>query len=133
MIEQPVRVATFIKFHYPADKFEATFEALVSGYWGKGINVSSPEGVHKALDSIFPAQEVDEIMKKALTPENKKRVIDITKGAGAFGAPWIVAVNGSGEKRSWFGNDRWDQVLWHLGVPFEGVKILLSGQGKARL
>ena len=112
---------------------EATFEALVSGYWSTGINVSTPEGIHKALDVVFSAQEVDEIMKKALTAENKKRVIDITKGAGAFGAPWIVGINRSGEKRSWFGNDRWDQVFWHLGVPYEGVKIPPPGQGKARL
>ncbi|KAK5111387.1 hypothetical protein LTR85_012161 [Meristemomyces frigidus] len=129
----PVRVATFIKSHYPAEKFEATFEALASGYWSKGINVSTPEGVHQALDGIFPTEEVDDIVQKALTPENKKRVIAITKGADAFGAPWIVGVNGSGEKRTWFGNDRWDQVLWHFGVPFQGLRILLPGQEKARL
>jgi glutathione S-transferase kappa 1 len=131
--EQPVRVATFVKFNYPAEKFEATFEALASGYWGKGINVSTPEGIHKALDVVFSAQEVDEIMKKALTAENKKRVIDVTKGSGAFGAPWIVGVNGSGERRSWFGNDRWDQVFWHLGAPYEGVRILPPGQRQTKL
>lgn len=63
-------------------------------------------------------------MQKALEPGNKKRVIDITKSSSAFGAPWIVAINQHGEKRSWFGNDRWDQVLWHLGLPFERVSIL---------
>jgi glutathione S-transferase kappa 1 len=130
---QPVRVATFVKDNYPAEKFEAAFEALVSSYWGKGINVSTPEGLHQALHGVFSAQEVDEIMQKALKPENKKRVIDITKGSGAFGAPWIVGTNGSGEKRSWFGNDRWNQVFWHLGVPFEGVRILPPGQGTAKL
>ncbi|KAH7073869.1 glutathione S-transferase [Paraphoma chrysanthemicola] len=129
----PVRVATFVKDNYPAEKFEATFEGLVSGYWGKGINVSTPEGIHKALDGVFSPKEVDEIMKKALSPENKKRVIDITKGAGAFGAPWIVGINKNGERRGWFGNDRWDQVFWHLGVPFEGVKVLPPGEGKAKL
>jgi glutathione S-transferase kappa 1 len=132
-VEQPVRVATFIKDNYPAEKFEASFEGLVSGYWGKGINVSTPEGLHQALDSIFSAQEVDKMMQKALSPENKKRVIDITKKSGAFGAPWILGINKSGEKRSWFGNDRWDQVFWHLGVPFEGVKILPPKQEKAKL
>jgi glutathione S-transferase kappa 1 len=132
-VRQPVRVATFIKDNYPAEKFEVAFEALVSGYWGKGINVSNSEGLHQALDSVFSAQEVDEIMQKALKPENKKRVIDITKGSGAFGAPWIVGINTSGEKRNWFGNDRWNQVFWHLGVPFEGVRILPPGQGTAKL
>ena len=86
-----------------------------------------------ALDSVFSPQEVDEIMKKALSPENKKRVIEITKGAGAFGAPWIVAVNKHGEKRSWFGNDRWDQVFSHLEVPFTPVSIIPPEEAKAKL
>ncbi|KAH7089570.1 glutathione S-transferase [Paraphoma chrysanthemicola] len=129
----PVRVATYIKDHYPADKFEATFESLVSGYWGKGVNVSKPEGIHTALDGIFGAKEVDEIMKKALNPENKKRVIDITGGSEAFGAPWIVGINKNGEKRMWFGNDRWEQVFFHLGVPYQALSVLPPGEGKAKL
>lgn len=83
----------------------------------------------QALSGIFPDQEIEEIMKKALEPENKRRVIEITKESGAFGAPWIVCVDEKGEKREWFGNDRWDQVFWHLGVPFEGVKVLPPGAG----
>lgn len=130
---KPVRIATFVKFNYPAERFDATFEAFASGYWSKGIDISTPEGVHKALDGIFPAQEVDELMKKALTPENKKRVIDITSGSEAFGAPWVVGNNKMGETRKWFGNDRWDQVLWHLGVPYESVKILPLGESAAKL
>lgn len=128
-----MRIATYVKEHYPAQKFDATFEALASGYWSKKIDVSKPEGIHKALDPVFSPKEVDEIMKKSITPENKKRVIEITAGAGAFGAPWIVGVNVKGEKRSWFGNDRWDQVFYHLDVPFEGVKILPHGTGQAKL
>jgi len=130
---QPVRIATWVKEHYASDKFDATFEAFASGYWSKKIDVSKPEGIHKALDTVFGAQEVDEIMKKALSPGNKKRVIEITKGAGAFGAPWIVGVDGKGEKRSWFGNDRWNQVFYHLGVPFESLRVLPPGNGQAKL
>ena len=132
-IEQPVRVATFVKDHHSPENFEATFEALVSGYWSRGIDISTPEGVHKALDGVFPTQEVDEIVQKAFTPENEKRVVNITKQSGAFGAPWIVGINQSGRSRSWFGNDRWDQVLWHLGVPFEGVRIMRSGTRQMKL
>lgn len=36
--------ATCIKDHYEAEKFEASFEALVSGYWSKGINCCNSEG-----------------------------------------------------------------------------------------
>lgn len=95
--------------------------------------MSTPEGIHKTLDPIFGAQEVDEIMRKALSAENKRRVIEITRGAGAFGAPWIVAVNKKGEQRSWFGNDRWDQVFYHLEVPFTRVGVLSAENAKAKL
>ena len=72
-------------------------------------------------------------MKKALTPENKKRVVELTMGAGAFGAPWIVGVNGEGVRKAWFGNDRWDQVFEHLGVPYTPVAIIPRGESKAKL
>jgi glutathione S-transferase kappa 1 len=130
---QPVRVATWIKDHYPPDKFEAAFPALAAGYWSKGINISTPAGVLKALDGIFPPGELMEILKRAVTPENKKRVVELTMGAGAFGAPWIVAVNGDGYKKAWFGNDRWDQVFDHLAVPYTPVRILPLEGTKAKL
>jgi glutathione S-transferase kappa 1 len=117
-------VATWVKDHYPAEKFEQTFPAFSVAYWNKGINISKPEGVVKALEGIFPEQEIREIMKKAVSPENKQRVIDLTMSAGAFGAPWIQAYNSRGERRDWFGNDRWDQVMYHLEVPFTPVRII---------
>lgn len=106
---------------------------MVSAYWSKGINVSTPEGILKALDGVFSPQEIKEIMQKALTPENKKRVIDLTMSAGAFGAPWIVAVNADGERRDWFGNDRWDQVFYHLKVPYTPVSIIPPEKAKSKL
>ncbi|KIX00173.1 uncharacterized protein Z518_10310 [Rhinocladiella mackenziei CBS 650.93] len=127
-----VRVATWIKDHYPPEKFEQTFPALGSAYWSKGINISKPEGVLEALDGIFPPEEIQEIMKKAGSPENKKRVIDLTMSAGAFGAPWIVAVNSDGERKDWFGNDRWDQVFDHLAVPYTPVRIIPPEEAKAK-
>jgi glutathione S-transferase kappa 1 len=123
-----VRVATWIKDHYPDDKFEATFQSLVSGYWSKGINVSTPEGIIKALDGIFSQAELEEILKSAVMPENKKRVIDQTASAGAFGAPWIVGVNSEEKRKAWFGNDRWDQVFEHLGVPYMPVSIMVPSK-----
>lgn len=126
-------MATWIKDHYSSEKFEATFPALAAGYWSKGINISEPEGVVEALRGIFPADEIKEIMQKAVTPENKKRVVELTMSAKAFGAPWIVAVNGSGERRDYFGNDRWDHVFHHLGVPYTPVGIIAPHGAKSKL
>lgn len=102
----------------------------MSGYWSKGINVSKTEGIIKALDGIFSEVELEEILKNAVSPENKKRVIDQTLSAGAFGAPWIIAVNSARERKDWFGNDRWDQVLAHLEVPYKPVSIIPPGGSK---
>jgi len=126
-------LARYVKDHYPAEKFEETFLGLVSGYWSKSINISTPEGILKALDGVFPAEDLKEIMRKALTSENKKRVVDTTMSVGAFGAPWITAINMDGERRDWFGNDRWNQVFHHLKVPFTPVTITPPGQAKAQL
>ncbi|KAK6587380.1 hypothetical protein PZA11_000670 [Diplocarpon coronariae] len=126
----PVRVATYIKNHHPASKFEASFLALVSSYWSLGINISKPEGIKRALSPIFNELEIEDIMEKAVSFENKKEVLDRTKESQAFGAPWIVGVDRRGEKKMWFGNDRWDQVFWHLGVPFKGVEVLVGGESK---
>ncbi len=126
-------MATWIKDHYPQQKFDETFPALASGYWSKGIDVSTPEGVLEALRGVFPDAELREIMRKAVTPENKKRVVEQTMAARAFGAPWIVAVNGHGERKAWFGNDRWDQVFEHLNVPYTPVRIIPREELKGKL
>ena len=83
-----------------------------------------------ALNDIFPESEIKDIMEKAVGAENKKVVIERTKESQAFGAPWIVAVNGKGEKRMWFGNDRWDQVFDHLEVPYKPVSIIPPSSSK---
>ena len=95
--------------------------------------MATPEGVTEALDGIFPVEEIKGIMQKALTPEYKKRVIDLTTSTKAFGAPWIVAVNGDGEKKEYFGNDRWDQVFYHLGVPYTPISIIPPHDVKSKL
>jgi glutathione S-transferase kappa 1 len=68
-----------------------------------------------------------------VTPENKKRVVELTMGAGAFGAPWILAINRDGERKAWFGNDRWDHVFEHLYVPYTPVRLVPPEQARAKL
>lgn len=59
-------------------------------------------------------------------------------GAGAFGAPWILAINGDGERKAWFGNDRWDHVFEHLHVcrapcALHARKVSSSGTGEGKV
>lgn len=106
---------------------------MVSGYWSKGIDISSTGGIAKALEGVFSPDDLEHIMKGSVEAENKKRVVDTTMRVGAFGAPWISAINAEGERRDWFGNDRWHQIFHHLGVPFTPLSIARPGQEKANL
>ena len=126
-------MARYVKDHFSAVKFEETFLGLVSGYWSKGIDISRPEGIIQALQGVFSQEELTQIMKESVEPKNKKRVVDTTMSVGAFGAPWISAINASGERRDWFGNDRWHQIFHHLGVPFTPLTITSSATAKANL
>ncbi|KAK1086524.1 hypothetical protein LTR48_003478 [Friedmanniomyces endolithicus] len=121
----------------PTPKWRQAFSAQDCAMTAEmlGLNLSTPEefpilslfpeGVIKALKDVFSEEEIKEIMEKAVTPANKKRVVELTSSSSpAFGAPWIQAVNSRGERRDWFGNDRWEQVLYHLDVPFTPVQII---------
>jgi len=128
-----VRVARYVKDHYSAEQFEETFLGLVSGYWSKGIDISTTGGIVKSLEGVFSADDLKHIMDGSVEAENKKRVVDTTMSVGAFGAPWISAINAEGERRDWFGNDRWHQIFHHLRVPFAPLTIIQAGLEKANL
>jgi len=129
----PVRVARYVKDHYPSEVFDETFFGLASGYWSKGIDISTREGVLEALVGVFSGGDLKEIVEKSLASENKQRVVDTTMSIGAFGAPWITVINKNGERRDWFGNDRWHQIFSFLEVPFTPITITLPSQAKAQL
>jgi glutathione S-transferase kappa 1 len=97
------------------------------------MDISSIDGIMKALEGVFSVEDLKQIMKGSVEAENKKRVVDTTMSVGAFGAPWITAINAGGDRRDWFGNDRWHQIFHHLGVPFTPLSIARPGQEKANL
>ncbi len=101
--------------------------------WEDSLDISSPPVVAKALSGLFPDSE--SLFQGALTPENKKAVIEYTKQAqdtGAFGGPWLVVDNAEGKRECFWGSDRWEHVYAFLGVPYQPVTILEPEQ-KAKL
>jgi glutathione S-transferase kappa 1 len=130
LLDEAVWVARYVKDHYPAEKFEETFLGLVSGYWSRGIDISTPRGIIKALESVFSPGSLEHIMEGSIQSENKERVVETTLSIGAFGAPWISAINTNGERRDWFGNDRWHQIFHHIGIPFTPITIIQSDMGE---
>lgn len=98
--------------------------ALASGYWSADINISTDEGVRTPLSGIFTSAELDRMLRDAVLPDNKERVLQNTNSAHAFGAPWFVCTDRKGQQKSWFGNDRWNQIFDHIGVPFKNIEII---------
>jgi glutathione S-transferase kappa 1 len=86
-----------------------------------------------ALEGVFSKEDLEHIVDGSMKSENKKRVVDTTMSVRAFGAPWITATNKDGERKDWFGNDRWHQVFHHLGVPYTPITIKQASIGKANL
>lgn len=121
---------TFVRDHHGQPLFERSADALWRAYWSEGIDTSTPEGLVEALSTVFPEQTLTQIIEGTVSAKNKKRVIDTTNAVmkqGAFGAPWMIATNSQGESANFWGNDRWDHVFLHLGVPFLPVTILPPG------
>ena len=82
---------TYIKDHYPQDKYEAAFEQLWVRMWGEHWNLEKPEKMAETLAPLFSESDVHSILKAANTPEVKQKLNAVTKftlDSGAFGCPW---------------------------------------------
>jgi glutathione S-transferase kappa 1 len=112
----PLRALHFIKANYSTSVFIDTMEFFFRSMWTPpNANLTKDDELaallSKAKDAqgklVFTDGDVGKIMdgrvemKDVLKKETEKVV-----GLGAFGAPWLVAVNGKGEEDVFFGSDR---------------------------
>lgn len=105
---------------YP-EKLPSAFEALYRAFWVEGKTINQPDIISAALAShgAFGKSEVETVMGKIGDAEVKKALSQNTEqamGEGAFGLPWFVAENVSGEKEGFWGVDHLGQVVEHLGL-----------------
>lgn len=99
----------YVKETYPKEKFEIAFKELWIGMWELNLDLSDPELLQRTLSKHFPDEEVKGILEATKTREYKQKLLENTQRAvdrGAFGAPWIWAVNEKGEQEPFFGSDR---------------------------
>ncbi|KAE8146878.1 thioredoxin-like protein [Aspergillus avenaceus] len=122
----PQRALTYIKKTYPAktaESFQSCFETM----WYGQMDISKPENLVLALEKVFTATEVKEIVAAAATPEVKAELSATTEHVvrerGAFGVPWFWVVNGEGQGEPFFGSDRWHFMWGFLGLPFEDLNL----------
>jgi glutathione S-transferase kappa 1 len=99
----------YIKEVYPKEKFELAFQELWIAMWELNLDLSKPEALQATLLKHFQESQVREILEATKTAKYKQALLENTQKAvdrGAFGAPWIWAVNGKGEAEPFFGSDR---------------------------
>lgn len=112
----PLRALHYIKANYPSATLIGTMEFLFHSMWTPpNVNLTKDDELASALSKATDAQgkllfkddDVKKIMngraemKDVLKKETEKAV-----ALGAFGAPWLSAVNGKGEEDVFFGSDR---------------------------
>ncbi|KAL9074537.1 MAG: hypothetical protein Q9157_004352 [Trypethelium eluteriae] len=105
----PQRCMTYIKEHYPSDKFEIGFVELWICLWKQHMDISQPSQLSQALARHFSPQEVETILAAGNSPEYKQKLKDNTNflvERGAFGAPWYFVRNSQGTTEPFFGSDR---------------------------
>ena len=100
---------TYIKEHYPPEKFELSFLGLWVCLWKDHMDISKPDQMAKALARHFSPDEGKQILAAASTLEYKQKLKDKTNflvEQGAFGAPWYFVRHFQGNVEPFFGSDR---------------------------
>ncbi|KAK7749314.1 hypothetical protein SLS62_008283 [Diatrype stigma] len=155
----PLRALHAIKTRFPAETYLAAFHYLLYAFWVLHRDLTSAEGVGKALGEIpvgfagkgegkgsqsrsrplFTAEQVGEILRAVGSQPCKdalKRSTDEALQRGAFGCPWMWVTDREGKGEPFFGSDRWHYIYEFLGLPYQDVALLPSskpGEDKSKL
>ncbi|KAJ4423976.1 hypothetical protein N0V82_001405 [Gnomoniopsis sp. IMI 355080] len=131
----PLRTLHYIKRTYSREIYHAVLENYFHAFWmPPNLNLTQVDVLAKVIaeSGKFSSTECEAIMAAATTQEIKDSLTGATQEAldrGAFGAPWLWATNGEGTGEPFFGSDRFGYVYNFLGLPYQDVELLGSGQG----
>ncbi|OAA55969.1 Thioredoxin-like fold protein [Niveomyces insectorum RCEF 264] len=99
-------------------KFLGVLDALFRQLWVEHQPVHEPATVKETLGSVLGREEADKVMgqigtagKRILAENTDKAFAD-----GAFGLPWMVCTNATGQTESFWGVDHLGQVTQFLGL-----------------
>ncbi|KAL4907765.1 hypothetical protein BDW74DRAFT_189199 [Aspergillus multicolor] len=130
----PQRALTFIKQTCPKAQFEASFRACFESMWYKHLDISVPENLTIALDTVFDKTQVQYVLVGTSKPEIKQALTDTTakavKELGAFGCPWFWVHDGKGNAEPFFGSDRFHYMWDYLGLPHRDLELLPGVDGE---
>ncbi len=119
MTVQPLRAIHYIRAHYPAPVFLATFHFFLVQFWTPpNRKLADADVLREVLGQVtetvgggrklFSPAEVDKIMDgRGAFKDSVIKETDEAMAKGAFGAPWIWATNAKGQGEPFFGSDRY--------------------------
>nr|XP_036586571.1 dsba family oxidoreductase [Colletotrichum truncatum]KAF6797128.1 dsba family oxidoreductase [Colletotrichum truncatum] len=144
----PLRALHYIKKNYPFSTYQTTWHWVLHCFWEPPHrNITKPDVLVKvladapqqypapqgAVAKLFSEADVKKIMEGATSQDIKDALKSKTQEAidrGAFGAPWLWAVNDQGAAEPFFGSDRFHFLYDFLGVPYQDIAILAPGTSK---
>ena len=112
------RALCAIEMSHP-DKLADCFAVLYQAFWVEAQTIGKPEVIAPAISKVLGEADAKKIMEQISTAAVKKKLTDNSDdamAAGAFGLPWFVATNSSGEMETFWGVDHMGQVVEHLGL-----------------
>ncbi|KEY70248.1 hypothetical protein S7711_04357 [Stachybotrys chartarum IBT 7711] len=132
----PLRALHYIKRNFPAPTFLSAMHYLNHRFWTPPHDNLTVDAVLEAV--LLDATETPGGGRRLFTREDVARIMEGREGMkealkattaravelGAFGAPWLWAVNDKGEGAPFFGSDRFNHIYEHLGVPYQDVALL---------
>ncbi|GAA5827938.1 hypothetical protein JCM11251_005655 [Rhodosporidiobolus azoricus] len=110
------------------EALEKAIDVFFAAIWqpsssSSALEVIKPENVAKLATSLLPAGDAEEVLQAAASTDIEEKLkaeaADLVK-SGAFGFPCIVVEKDDGEKRSFFGSDRFEQIAFWLGKEWKG-------------
>ncbi|BGP36222.1 hypothetical protein JCM10450v2_000118 [Rhodotorula kratochvilovae] len=125
-----MRVLRAIEKVAPA-KLEKATDRFYAAVWQPEAGSSAVDAINPstfpallAKDGLFSESEIKQILTAANSDEVKGLLKTESKAlvedGGAFGFPWIVVERDDGEKRSFFGSDRFEAMAFWLGKEWKG-------------
>ncbi|GAA5909388.1 hypothetical protein JCM6882_000968 [Rhodosporidiobolus microsporus] len=87
------------------------------------VEALKPENLPKVAAMCLPKSNIEELLQLASSNGIKEKLKSESAAVvkeGAFGFPWIVVERDDGQKRSFFGSDRFEQIAFWLGKEWKG-------------
>ncbi|GAA5841743.1 hypothetical protein JCM11251_007071, partial [Rhodosporidiobolus azoricus] len=112
--------------------FNAIWRPSPSGL--SAVEALQPSNLPSVASAFLPKSDIDELMQMATSNVIKDKLKDESGQLvkeGAFGFPWIIVERDDGQKRSFFGSDRFEQLAFWLGKEWKGPVPQKYGQKRA--